>query len=79
MTTATMTNRQVLETCFAPATLKTRDGQPKTVRMHDPVFCTLENRRVRFAGLEADGMVNVAEDSGKRLPDLRHASQVLAY
>ncbi len=74
-----MTNRQVLEAAFATATLKTSDGQTKTVRHLDPVFDTLESKRARLSKVEADGMIELTDNDGKVLPDLRHASQVIAY
>jgi hypothetical protein len=60
--------------------LKTRSGESKPVSYGDPLFDTLDGRRVRFGKVEADGMVEVLDDAtGRALPDLRHPTQVVAY
>jgi hypothetical protein len=74
-----MTNRQVLEAAFAPTTMPNRFGQIKEVRHFDPVFDLLEGKRARFSKVEFDGMIELYDNDGKVLPDLRSASQVLAY
>ena len=74
-----MTNREVLEACFKPATLTDRFGQTKMVRHHDPVFDLIENKRARLSHVEPDGMIELADNDGRVLPDLRHPEQVLAY
>ena len=56
----------------------TAAGKLKDIRHMDALWCKLDNRRVRFAGLTADGMVKVADECGKVLPDLRHKDQLLA-
>lgn len=59
--------------------LHTCKGIPKLVRRLDPVWDTLDSRRYRFNGVMADGMIELRNDDGTRLPDLRQPEQVLAY
>lgn len=60
-------------------TLKARNGNVKLVLTGDLLFCTLDNKFVRFVKSEFDGMVEVADrNTGKVLPDLRHPTQVYA-
>lgn len=59
--------------------LNNRDGQSKEVRHLDPVFDLLEGKRARFIRAEFDGMVELADNDGNVLPDLRQPEQVLAY
>lgn len=55
-------------------------GEPKNVVYGDPLFCRLENKRVRFARLVDDQTVEVMSDEDCRvLPDWRHISHVVAY
>lgn len=71
------------------ATFKTRGGTPVDVVRGDPLFCVLDNTRVRFerlvncfeaSGVPGDVMVEVSSnDDGRVLPDLRHPTQVYAY
>ncbi len=68
---------------------KTRSGATHAVGRGDPLFCVLDNTRVRFermvdcsasSGVPGDWMVEVSSNyDGKVLPDLRHPSQVFAY
>lgn len=59
-------------------TLKTVNGTEKQVGWCDAVWCQIEKRRVRFSKQLPDGMVEVVTDDGKKLPDLRHPSQLWA-
>jgi hypothetical protein len=61
------------------ATLLTRTGTAKPIRLHDPVWDTLEGRRVRFSRLIGASAVEVCGDDGEPLPDWRHPSQLYAY
>lgn len=62
------------------ATLTTRTGETRTVATGDPLWCSLDNTRVRYVRTERDGMVVVASnETGRELPDLRHPTQVVAY
>ncbi len=60
-------------------TLKTRTGEDRTVKHLDPLFCRMDGCRVRFSRVEPDGMVEVCDNAGRVLPDLRHPSFLLAY
>lgn len=53
-------------------------GQAKEVRYADPVWCGLENRRLRFCRVEGSAVV-LMDDACRELPDWRHPSQVAAY
>ena len=55
----------------------TKTGTTKTVSHGDPLWCSLENRRVRFSRLIGSA-VEVMDDSGRVLPDWRHQTQVKA-
>lgn len=59
--------------------LMSRGGRVKAVRQHDPVWDLLEGKRARFSRMEFDGMVELTDNDGKILPDLRQPEQVLAY
>ena len=61
-------------------TMKNRLGGGRTsqVGYADPVYITPIGRRVRFSKIAFDGMVEVMDDAGKKLPDLWHQSQVVA-
>lgn len=62
------------------ATLTTRTGEARTVVTGDPLWCRLDNTRVRYVRTERDGMIAVASnETGRELPDLRHPTQVVAY
>lgn len=60
-------------------TLKTNTGTTKQVGHGHPCYCTLDRCRVRVSKVAADGMVEVTDNDGRKLPDLRHASQLVAY
>lgn len=70
-------------------TFKTRSGVPHDLVRGDPLFCVLDNARVRFervvdcsasSGVPGDRMVEVSSNyDGRVLPDLRHPSQLFAY
>ena len=61
-------------------TFKTRTGETKRVTAGDPLFCILDERRVRFVRMVDSTTVEVADDwTGKVLPDWRHPSQLFAY
>jgi hypothetical protein len=82
-----------MTTVFTPEVtrwaFRTFRGNPVEVVRGDPLFCTLDNTRVRFhrvvncfesSGVPGDVMVEVSSNhDGKILPDLRHPSQVYAY
>lgn len=59
--------------------LRDRHGVLKPVRRLDPVWDTLDGARARLLAVEHDGMLQLGDNDGRPLPDLRHASQVLAY
>lgn len=59
--------------------LRTSSGIPRLVRRLDPVWDSLERRRARFLKVEHDGMVELADNDGNVLPDLRQPEQVWAY
>lgn len=61
------------------AVLRDRNGKAKLVRRLDPVFDTMEKRRARLSKVEPDGMLELCDNDGKVLPDLRCPSQVIAY
>lgn len=59
--------------------LRDRNGVLKPVRRLDPVWDTLDGARARLSKVEADGMLELTDNDGRVLPDLRHPSHVLAY
>jgi hypothetical protein len=60
--------------------LLTRDGKEKTVTYGDPLWCDLDQCRVRFVRMVDSSSVEVMADwDGKILPDYRHPSQVHPY
>lgn len=59
--------------------LKTSTGIPRLVRRLDPVWDALEGKRARFSRMEFDGMVELTDNEGNVLPDLRQPEQVWAY
>lgn len=61
------------------AVLRDRNGKAKLVRRLDPVFDTLDKKRARLNRVEADGMLELTDNDGNVLPDLRCPSQVIAY
>ncbi|AWM40284.1 hypothetical protein GobsT_12520 [Gemmata obscuriglobus] len=62
------------------AKFKTRDGVEKTVVHGDPLFCTLDNCRVRFVRMVDSTSVEVMDaNTGRLLPDYRHPVQLFAY
>lgn len=54
-------------------------GCMKLVRRLDPIRCLPLNARVRFLRQGPDGMVAVADNGGRELPNLWHVSQLAAY
>jgi hypothetical protein len=49
----------------------------ETLSWGDPMWCSLDNTRVRYSKTEYDGMIEVMNNDGtKILPDLRHPSQL---
>lgn len=65
---------------MSQTTIRARSGEAKVVRSGDPLWCSLENRRVRFCRKVDEYTVEVMDNDGLRvLPDYRHVSQVLAY
>lgn len=61
------------------AILRTSSGIPRLVRRLDPVWDSLERRRARFSRVEFDGAIELTDNEGNVLPDLRQPEQVLAY
>ncbi len=59
--------------------LRNRFGQLKPVRYLDPVWDTLDGARARLLSVEPDGMLQLGDNDGRPLPDLRHPEQVVAY
>lgn len=51
----------------------------KPVHSGDPLWDTMDNRRVRFSQQTEDGFIEVMDDDCRVLPDLRHPTQVMAY
>jgi hypothetical protein len=49
------------------------------MRYMDPVWDTLDGGRARYVRTLPDGMVELADNDGKVLPDYRHATQVRPY
>lgn len=60
-------------------TLPNSDGMSRLVRYLDPVYDMLDRTRARFIQVLPDGMLELADNDGRVLPDLRHASQVIPY
>jgi hypothetical protein len=61
------------------AILKRLCGEVKAVRALDPVVCLPTKERVRVLRREPDGLIAVADNAGRELPDLWHHTQLRAY
>lgn len=60
-------------------TTKTKSGIEKTVHTGDPMWDTLDGKRVRFSRMIDATTVEVASnETGKVLPDWRHITQLYA-
>lgn len=51
----------------------------KEVGYGHPCHDSLDNIRVRVSKVEPDGMVEVMDNDGRILPDLRHPTQLRAW
>jgi hypothetical protein len=54
-------------------------GGEKEVGYGHPCQDALDGIRVRISKVENDGMIEVMDDDGKVLPDLRHPTQLRAW
>ena len=57
----------------------TLDTDARTPNTYDPIWDRLDGKRVRYLRTMPDGMVVLADNDGRELPDYRHPSQVELY
>lgn len=76
---ARLARRTMTTSSLTTAVLRDRNGKAKLVRHLDPVWDVLDGRRARLSKVMVDGMLEIMDNDGNVLPDLRSANQLIAY